>query len=360
MEVLYFAVIFEHRRMKKLDWYIFKKFIGTFFFAISLLIVVVIVFDLSENVSDFIKNKASVREIIFQYYVPFIPYFINLFIYLFTFISVIFFTSNMAGHTEIIAILSSGISFRRFLYPYFLASLMLAVGSFYLGNFLIPHTDSLRRQFKNQYMENLTKSSGANIHVQIERDVYIYVGNYDTKRHTGFKFSLERFDGGKMKYKLTGDKLVYDTINERWKITNYVERVLEDKEYIVKGKEMDTVLNLKPSDLYRVKEDFEEMNLIELRNYISDLKMKGADNTLSYEMEMQKRLASPAAIIILTFIGAALSSRKVRGGMGLHLGIGIAITFTYIVFMEFSRVFALSGAISPFWQPGSRTSYLLP
>lgn len=340
--------------MKKLDWYIFKKFIGTFFFAISLLIVVVIVFDLSENVSDFIKNKASVREIIFQYYVPFIPYFINLFIYLFTFISVIFFTSNMAGHTEIIAILSSGISFRRFLYPYFLASLMLAVGSFYLGNFLIPHTDSLRRQFKNQYMENLTKSSGANIHVQIERDVYIYVGNYDTKRHTGFKFSLERFDEGKMKYKLTGDKLVYDTINERWKITNYVERVLEDKEYIVKGKEMDTVLNLKPSDLYRVKEDFEEMNLIELRNYISDLKMKGADNTLSYEMEMQKRLASPAAIIILTFIGAALSSRKVRGGMGLHLGIGIAITFTYIVFMEFSRVFALSGAISPFlaaWLP---------
>ena len=290
--------------MKKLDWYIFKKFIGTFFFAISLLIVVVIVFDLSENVSDFIKNKASVREIIFQYYVPFIPYFINLFIYLFTFISVIFFTSNMAGHTEIIAILSSGISFRRFLYPYFLASLMLAVGSFYLGNFLIPHTDSLRRQFKNQYMENLTKSSGANIHVQIERDVYIYVGNYDTKRHTGFKFSLERFDGGKMKYKLTGDKLVYDTINERWKITNYVERVLEDKEYIVKGKEMDTVLNLKPSDLYRVKEDFEEIK--KHRDYLEKIaqamELAGIpDNRLSFE-ELDKNNSALANILFAAFV----------------------------------------------------------
>ena len=173
--------------MKKLDWYIFRKYIGTFFFSISLLILIVVVFDVSENIDSFIKNNASFREVVLHYYVPFIPYFINLFIYLFVFISVIFFTSKMAGHTEIIAILSSGISFKRFLYPYMLAGLLLAAGSFYLGNFLIPKTDTIRREFKDKYMEKLTKSSGSNIHVQIERGTYVYVGNFDIKKKIAYK-----------------------------------------------------------------------------------------------------------------------------------------------------------------------------
>ena len=340
--------------MRKLDWYIFKKFIGTFFFAISLLIVVVIVFDVSENVDSFIKNHASFYEVVFHFYIPFIPYFINLFIYLFTFISVIFFTSKMAGHTEIIAILSSGISFRRFLWPYMMAALMLASGSFYLGNFLIPRMDTVRRTFKNQYMENLVKSSGSNIHVQIERGAYAYMANYDLKRSTGYKFTLEKFQNHKLTYKLSSDKIIYDTVNNRWNLINYVEYSFIPKEMLVKGKAKDTILSMKPSDFYFVKEDFEEMNLIELNRYIKESKEKGADNILPYEIEKHKRLASPAAIIILTIIGAALSSRKTRGGMGLNLGIGITITFTYIIFMEFFRVFAISSIISPFmagWLP---------
>ena len=340
--------------MRKLDWYIFKKFIGTFFFAISLLIVVVIVFDVSENVDSFIKNHASLYEVVFHFYIPFIPYFINLFVYLFTFISVIFFTSKMAGHTEIIAILSSGISFRRFLWPYLMAALLLAGGSFYLGNFLIPRMDTVRRTFKNTYMENLMKSSGQNIHVQIEKGTYAYMSNYDLKRYTGYKFTLEKFSGHKLEYKLTGDKIVYDTLQKSWRITNYVEYTFLPEESIRRGKTMDTALMMKPHDFYFVKEDFEEMNLIELRRYIAEQRAKGADNILPYEIELHKRLASPAAIIILTLIGAALSSRKTRGGMGLNLGIGITITFTYIIFMEFFRVFAISGIISPLmagWLP---------
>ena len=340
--------------MRKLDWYIFKKFIGTFFFAISLLIVVVIVFDVSENVDSFIKNHASLYEVVFHFYIPFIPYFINLFVYLFTFISVIFFTSKMAGHTEIIAILSSGISFRRFLWPYMMAALLLAGGSFYLGNFLIPRMDTVRRTFKNQYMENLMKSSGSNIHVQIEKGTYAYMSSYDLKRYTGYKFTLEKFDNHKLEYKLTGDKIVYDTVKDSWRITNYVEYDFIPEESITKGKIMDTVMPMKPADFYFVKEDFEEMNLIELNRFIDEQRAKGADNILPYEIEKHKRLASPAAIIILTIIGASLSSRKTRGGMGLNLGIGITITFTYIIFMEFFRVFAISGIISPFmagWLP---------
>ena len=340
--------------MRKIDWYIFRKFIGTFIFAISLLIVVVIVFDVSENVDSFIKNNASFYEVVFHYYIPFIPYFINLFIYLFTFISVIFFTSKMAGHTEIIAILSSGISFKRFLWPYIMAALLLSAVSFYLGNFLIPRMDTVRRDFKNKYMENLTKSSGNNIHVQIEKGVYAYMHSYDVHRGIGYKFSLEKFDDFTLEYKLNSDKIVYDTLNDRWRITNYVEYYFLPEKHLVRGKVKDTVLPMKPSDFYMVKEDFEEMNLIQLNRYINESRAKGADNILPYEIEKHKRLASPAAIIILTIIGAALSSKKTRGGMGINLGIGITITFAYILFLEFFRVFAISGVISPFfagWLP---------
>lgn len=340
--------------MKKLDWYIFKKYLGTFFFSISLLIIIVIVFDVSENIDSFMKNQATLEEVVFNYYIPFIPYFINLFVYLFVFISVIFFTSKMAGHTEIIAILSSGVSFRRFLLPYVMAAVLLAIGSFYLGNFLIPKTDTIRREFKDKYIERLTKSSGSNIHVQIEKGVYVYVGNFDIKRKIAYKFTVEKFEDNQMTYKLIADKASYDTITGKWKLENYVERCLEKEETMTRAKAKDTTLMLKPRDLYNIKEEFEEMNLFEIRDHIHSLELKGADNTLPYRIEMHKRIASPAAIIILTVIGAALSSRKVRGGMGLHLGIGIAITFSYILFMEFSRVFALSGVFSPFiaaWLP---------
>lgn len=340
--------------MKTLDWYIFRKYLGTFFFSISLLIVIVIVFDVSENIDSFMKNEASFKEVVLHYYIPFVPYFINLFIYLFVFISVIFFTSKMAGHTEIIAILSSGVSFKRFLLPYIMAAILLSLGSFYLGNFLIPKTDGIRREFKNKYIERLTKSSGSNIHVQIEKDVYVYVGNFDIKKKIAYKFSIEKFEDNEMKYKLIADKATFDTVNGTWKISNYIERYLYPEEKMSKGVMKDTTLVLRPRDLYNIKEEFEEMNLFEIHEHIRSLELKGSDNTLPYEIEMHKRIASPVAIVILTIIGAALSSRKVRGGMGLHLGIGIVITFSYILFMEFSRVFALSGVFSPFiaaWLP---------
>lgn len=340
--------------MRKLDWYILKKYIGTFFFAISLLIVIIIVFDVSENIDSFIKNQATLKEVVFHYYIPFIPYFINLFIYLFVFISVILFTSKMASHTEIIAMLSSGISFRRFLYPYVLGATILALFSFYLGNFLIPKTDTVRRDFKDKYIERLTKSSGSNIHVQIEKGVYVYVGNFDIKKKIAYKFSVEKFENNEMTYKIIADKASFDTINGSWKLTNYVERSFYPQESMNKGKTMDTIMKLQPRDLYNIKEEFEEMNLFEIKNHIKNLELRGADNMLPYEIEMHKRIASPVAIIILTVIGVALSSRKVRGGMGLNLGIGIAIAFSYVLFMEFSRVFALSGLFSPMlaaWMP---------
>ncbi|MDA3944380.1 MAG: LptF/LptG family permease [Bacteroidetes bacterium] len=336
--------------MKLIDWYIFKKFIGTFFYAISLLIVIVIIFDISENIDDFLQNNAPVSEIIIDYYINFIPYFINLFVYLFTFISVIFFTSKMAGNSEIIAILSSGISFFRMLRPYLFASLLLGILSFYLGNFLIPKTNEIRRNFKDKYMEDLTKDNDRNIHIQIEKGVFVFVENYNNKQQTGYRFTIEHFNDEQMTYKLLADRIELDTSRgpNAWKIINYTERYIDGlNEHIKKGKTLDTTLKLQATDLYKIKEDFEVMNFWELRSHISKERLKGTIGVVNYEVEMQKRLASPAAILILTFIGAALSSRKVRGGIGMHLGIGIGITFSYILFMQFSTVFATIGNLPP-------------
>lgn len=335
--------------MKKIDLYIFKKFIGTFFFAISMLILIVIIFDLSENIDSFVKHNAPWQRVLVDYYITSIPYYINLYIYLFTFIAVVFFTSKMAGHSEIIAILSSGVSFWRMLYPYMLAAITLAVLSLYLGNFLIPQTNEIRRKFKDEYMERLSQSAGRNVHIQIGKDEFVYVEAYNITKQYGYKFAWEKYEGSELKYKLMSDVIFHDTVEDnRWLIDPYAIRNIEvGEERIELGRNLDTVLNLRPTDLYIMKEDFEEMNFFELRDHIQGLQARGAEGIKAYQVEMHQRMASPAAILILTLIGAALSSRKVRGGIGMHLGIGITIAFSYILFMQVSKSFAIAGGLSP-------------
>lgn len=335
--------------MKKIDAYIFKKYIGTFFFAISMLILVVIIFDLSENIDSFLRHHAPWQRVVVDYYIMSIPYYINLFIHLFAFIAVVFFTSKMAARTEIVAILSSGISFWRFLYPYMLAAFAIAMMSLYFGNFLIPKTNEIRRQFKDEYMEKLSQSAGRNVHVQVGKDEFVYVESYNIAKQYGYKFSWEKYDGNELKYKAMADVLYHDTIAPNgWYFDPYAIRTIDgEKESIIKGRNYDTIINLYPTDLYKIKEDFDEMNYFELREHINSMKEKGSEGVKVYQVEMHQRMASPAAVIILTLIGAALSSRKVRGGIGMHLGIGIGIAFAYILFLQISKSFAISGGLSP-------------
>ena len=332
-----------------LDKYIIKKFLGTFFYAITLLAGVIIVFDLSEKIQDLLENHAPVYEIIFSYYLNFLPYFINLFSYLFVFISVIFFTSKLATNTEIIAILSSGVSFKRLLRPYIIAATFLAVLSFVLANFVIPHTNVTMRDFKQKYISNLKLDRGHNIHFQISKNNFVYVKRYVPKTHTAKQFSLERFnDDGALIYKLNSSKAVFDTIESKWTIHDYYIRQIDGlKEEFFKGKRLDTIIALYPKDLVLIKEDYEVMDFFELNKFIKDQQMKGAGNVIQYQVEQQKRSAYPFAALILTIIGVSLSSRKIRGGMGMHLGLGIALTFIYILFMQFATVFAVYGGLSP-------------
>jgi len=336
--------------MKLLDIYIIKKFLGTFFYAISLLIIIVIIFDISENIDDFLEKDAPLNEIIFSYYLNFVPYFINLFVYLFTFISVIFFTSKLASNTEIVAMLSGGVSYYRFLRPYFISAIVLAIMSFYLGNFLIPKTNIKRREFKDRYMENLDQDKDRNIHLKIGAQTYVYIENFNSSTNTGIKFSLEEFDGNKLIFKMMADRLRWDSTKSVWSIDNYTMRWINDlSESMVRGHHLDTLFNLKPSDLYEKKEDFEEMNYFELRDRIEEEELKGSVKAKIYKVEKHKRIAAPFATIILTLIGVTLSSRKMRGGIGMHLGLGIAFTFTYILFMQVTMVFATFGSLSPFF-----------
>lgn len=328
--------------MKLIDWYIIRKFLGTFFFAISLIIVIVIIFDVSEKVDDFINSKAPFSKIMLSYYLNFVPYFVNMFSALFTFIAVIFFTSKMASNTEIIAILSSGVSFRRLLFPFIISSLAIALLSFVLYNFLIPPANKKRFEFEYQYIREHKDFKERDTHIQIQPGEFVYMETYSSETNTGFMFSLEKFNpNGDLIYKMLADVIQWDSVQNCWSINNYYVREIDGyKEKIYGGKKLDTIFNLKPYDFTREAANIEIMNFFELRKYIESEKLKGADNVEFAMVEKHKRIAYPFATVILTLIGVALSSRKVRGGIGLHLGIGIGISFTFIMFMQITTTMA--------------------
>ena len=336
--------------MKIIDRYILKKFIGTFFFAVSLLMVIIIVFDLSENIDSFLKHDAPWQRVVTDHYLTSIPYFTNQFIHLFAFISVVFFTSKMANHSEVVAVLSSGVSFWRFLRPYLMGAVLLTLMSLYLGNFLVPNMNEVRRKFKDEYIEHLTKSAGRNVHLQTDKDEFVYVEYYNLNHDIGYCFTVERYRDNELVYKLVSDAILYDTIGPHsWWLDYASERYIDgDQESLINHRRYDTIIEkLSPSDFYNMKEDFEEMNFFELRDHIRTMRQRGTEGIRHYEVEMHQRMAQPAAILILTLIGAALSSRKIKGGMGMHLGFGIAIAFLYVLLGQIGKAFGVNGVMSP-------------
>jgi len=342
--------------LKKLDLYILKKFLGTFFFSITLILSISVVFDLTEKIDDFLEKEAPLRAIVFDYYKNFIPYFGNLFTPLFVFISVIFFTSKMAYNTEIIAILSSGVSFRRMMYPYFLGALIISLLSFYLSGYVIPPANKVRLHFENKYVKNRRETGMKNMHMQIEPGVFVYMGNYYSYNDRGEYFDLEKFDGKKLKLKLSSRSIKYDTLTGKWTLRSYTRRELIDDEHqkITVGTKMDTVIDIKPSDFKEERNYYEMMTNDQLDDYIAEQRRRGVGNIEEFLIEKYRRVASPFAAFILTLIGVSLASRKVRGGMGLHIGIGITLSFTYIMFMTLSTTFAVNGNMNPLlavWLP---------
>ena len=334
--------------MKKFDWYIIKKFLSTFFFTISLILIIVIVFDISEKIDDFLRSNVSFDKIIFDYYLNFIPYFGNLFSPLFIFISVIYFTSKMAGNSEIIAILNSGMSFSRLLRPFIMTAFFLASLSFVLGNFIIPETNKERIDFENKYIKRKQKKRIKNIHMQIQRDQYVYMESYNRSKNIGYKFTLENFENNVLKSKLSANYIEYDTVNNNWKARDYFIRKYQEKnDEIIKGSIIDTVINLSPTDLTKNRSHVETMGMKKLNQYIKQEEIKGTAQIVYHKIEKHKRIANPFSTIILTVIAVAIGSRKIRGGAGIQLSLGLLMSFAYILFMQISTTFATNSNLLP-------------
>jgi lipopolysaccharide export system permease protein len=334
--------------IKIIDRYIIRKFLGTFFFALGLIILIAIVFDVSEKIDDFLERKAPLEAILFDYYLNFIPYFGNLFSPLFIFIAVIYFTSRMASQTEIIAILGSGVSFKRLLVPYMVSAAMLAGLSWYLNNTVIPHSNKERLAFEAQYIKNPYVFSGRHVHRQITPGNFIYFESFNNIDRIGYQFSFEKFEEGELRFKLLSERILWDSLANKWKVENYFIREISGmQEQIRSGYRMDTSFAFDPAEFSRRDNYIETMDLKTLNRFIQQERIRGSEEMPFYLVEKYRRTSFPFATFILTLIGVTLSSKKVRGGIGGSIGLGILISFSYIMFMQISTTFATKGNMPP-------------
>ena len=337
--------------MKKIDLYISKRFLVTFFVALLLIIGIVIIFDISEKIDDFSGKHVPLHEIIFDYYINFVPYFINMFSSLFVFITVIFFTSRMAANSEIIAILSGGVSYHRMMVPYIATSVLIALLSLGLNLYVIPQANAKRVEFEVKYIRHShVKDKRREIHYQIAPGQYVYVDNFSTWNNTAYRFTLEDIDGGRLKRKLTADSAVWDSTFGGWHLRNWFIREYSDglEDRIISGEKKDTVIALTVTDFYENNRTVEKLSGRQLNQLIDKQKMRGDANVMYAEIEKHTRTSMPFSCIILTIMGVSLSSRKRRGGTGWNLAIGIGLAFSYILFQRFSQMFVFTGAL-PAW-----------
>lgn len=340
--------------MKRIDWYIIRKFLGTYFFSIVLVMSVAIVFDLTEKLDTFYDNQVPFREIVLNYYLNFIPYYMNMFSQLFIFISVIFFTSKLAGNSEIIAILASGVSFHRLMLPYFMSSLLLFVLTFWLGGYVIPPATGKLLDFEDRYVKKFKSENARNIQMMVEPGTVLYIESFQIRNKSGYRASLEHFDDKTLRMRITADRIRYDSAY-CWHFEHYTRRDFDGmRETITIGERLDTIIPMVPDELFITAEQAQQMTNPELRRYIEKQRERGAGNIQAFETEWWKRWASPIGAFVMTLLGVTLSSKKVRGGMGKNLGIGITLSALYILFSTVSTTFSVSGVMSPFmsvWLP---------
>lgn len=330
---------------KIIDRYIIGKFLGTYVFAIILILAITVMFDINQKLDAFLK--APLKETVFDYFVNFLPYFANQFSPLFTFIAVIFFTSKLAGNSEITAMLSTGMSFRRLLWPYLLSASVIAGATYYLSAYVIPPANVKRIEFTNKYVKNRRVDYGTNIQLQVAPGEIAYISRYDNTTKTGSKFSLEKFEGKTLVSRLTAQTIVWDTAY-RWTVKEYMIRTFNGKrEKITSGLRLDTIIPFEPRDFLISKHDQETLTTPQLKEYVASQQKRGVANIESFDIELQRRYAMTAAAFILTIIGMSLSSRKIKKGMGVNLGIGLVLSFSYLLFMTVTQTFAISGMTSP-------------
>ena len=343
--------------IKILDRYIIGKFLGTYFFAIAMIIVIVVIFDYVGKIDDFTETHATLKEVIFEYFINFIPFFINQFSSLFTFIAVIFFTSKLAYQTEIIAMLSGGMSFRRLMWPYFLGALIIAGVSMVLSLWVIPVAQRHIVAFELQHIRRrMNTKYDRHIYRQIEPGQFVYIRGYNDGTHGASFFSLEQYEDGSIVCSLEAADAKFDPETKRWSANRYTRREYDSSggEHFTQHRNLDTLINLDVAEIGQIKYMIKSLKIKELTEFLNQQRAKGSDSVTIIEVERHSRYSYPLGTFILTLIGVSLSSRKVRGGTGLHIGIGITLCFSYILFTRFAEEFAKSGTMPPglaVWMP---------
>ncbi len=346
-----FSKLFGSLKITRIDRYIITKFLSTYIFLIAIIISIAIIFDFNEKIDKITQSHVSIQKVIFDYYLNFVPYFSNLFSPLFVFIAVIFFTSKLADNSEIIAMKSTGMSFRRLLRPYMISAGIIALTTFLLGAYVIPRGNVARVNFDNTYIKKKKITSADNIQMQVDTGVVAYITHFDNITKSGYGFSLDKFVNTKLVSHLTAQTIQYDTLSERrysWSLLNYQIRTLKGmREKITSGEKMDTIIMMEPSDFFYTNNQQETMTLPQLDEFIDRQKLRGAAGVSTFEVEFHKRFAMLFAPLILTIIGVSLSCEKRKGGMGTSIGIGLALSFSYILFQTISATFAINAGWPP-------------
>ncbi len=340
--------------MKKIDIYILKKFLSTFVFVVLLLVLIICVIDFTEKNDDFIKKEVP-ASLIRGYYLTFIPYIASLITPITVFIATVFVTAKLASKTEIIAILASGVSFRRLMVPYFIGAILVAILSFYLNSYLIPDANKFRINFELSYLKKAFYNSDRNIHFKIGEDGYIYLNRYNNHRDIGYKVTLEKINDQKLYEKISAQRIKWDTATDKWQLISWQKRtLLENKELLENGDQLDTLLNLRPTDFDNKERLWETLTLTELNDYIDLQISRGAEDVQIYQIEKYIRFMQPFSVIILMFIGVIVSARKTRKGTGFQIALGFLIAFVFIIFFILSRAIAEANSFNPMlavWLP---------
>ncbi len=349
--------------IKILDRYIIGKYLSTYFFAIAMIIVIIVIFDYAEKLDDFTQFKAPMRAIIFDYYINFVPFIVNQFSGLFAFIAVIFFTSKMAYKTEIIAMLSGGMSFKRLMWPYFVGALIIASISLSLNLWIVPPAQNARIKFESQYRARKRNTTyDRHIYRQIEPGTYLYLRNFAATGKASF-LAMENYDDGTITGSLEAANVTLNEETRRWEAARYTTRIFgeDGDELFTQHRNLDTLININITELGNISEVIKTMPIKELNEFLEQQKSKGSDSINIIEVERHARYSYPLATFILSLIGVSVSSRKVRGGTGFHIGLGIGLCFSYILCSRFFEEFAKSGTMDvalAVWLPNIIYSFI--
>jgi lipopolysaccharide export system permease protein len=339
---------FLKRYLKVIDLYIIKKYLGTFLFTLAIFSVIMVVFDISEHLDNFLKKQSTLHDIAFQYYAGFIPFYLNYLSPLINFLAVILFTAKMANQTEVVPILTSKASFSRFLRPYFITATLIFIVSFFANVYLIPFTNRLKVDFENSHFSDSDPTKNE-VHMQLDKHTYVYVRSFDNASKSGYLFIMEKFNGDNMIQKLVANAISYDSVKRIWRIKTYSDRRINGlKETMVwHGENKDTTLDMRP-EYFEVRDNqYSAMSMKVLNKNIEKAQIRGTGELTDMLFEKYHRFVYPLSTYVLTLIGVALSSRKVRGGIGLPLGLGIILCFTYILVERFALVFSIKGGAPP-------------